>query len=756
MITRLHARYSRDTVGEDLMFRKAPPVEGGRNDDAAGSGAVAASSNNYQARYIIRHPWIEPVTCSDPAFGVWGGPPGGELPPPPLRMSPRVRRDVPLDTLVLATPESGVANAHEVLPRHEVPSRLRRWMARGLGFLGHDDGIWAVVGAYVLGLLLVLALGRRRGKVACAYALKLAVVAAVPALLWLWSESERSWKAIPLRHLELVVYEISACALVVVVMRLRDGRPWPLWIPAWLAMLPAASGLALYRYGLAEAKTVFAMFEPRQWPMLAAVREGESLQGVVVGACGSALLLSVAAAGATPAGSTRRPRRFMVLVAALVALPVVIALFLTLSSGMVVKPQRDGWPMLLFGLVLTASTWTGWRVANGSPDDSIEPSSPAPWASLAWLACAAGLVAVALVANIRSAGLVATDMGFDPFQTAHILDATFATARALAWRSTVAALLSLAPLLVASWLRWRERPSKLDLHAAIESLAPFAVVVGLALLYVSTQRAVDALHHAAPEQPVRFAAVDVDMPSLCEHCETRRMGNSLAGPALIVRRDGTLLAAATSSDVPAVWRDASYQQLGQADEPKARPEPLLLGDRDLTVQRLAGALHPILSRQQPWFRWVLGAVSHARPAGDLGRYGDLLQDVDVERTLDVEWVSELGRAEPAVEHTPVSAVALRLHDGVVDVLELAGAHGRYRTIADAKRTAVPLSDLSNHLPYGLGTLVSEVVLRLSPQMTLSTVAELMQSTLEPPHEFRGATEGPAPRFVITTDDVLFR
>ena len=79
-ITRLHARYGRDEIGEDLVFVAAPPVVGGRevrdHDGALERGASPDSTNNFQGRYIIRHEWAGEVTCSNPRFGVWGGPPG--------------------------------------------------------------------------------------------------------------------------------------------------------------------------------------------------------------------------------------------------------------------------------------------------------------------------------------------------------------------------------------------------------------------------------------------------------------------------------------------------------------------------------------------------------------------------------------------------------------------------------------------------------------------------------------------------------
>ena len=60
------------------------PVAGGREhltkDDALELGAVSDTTNQFQARYAIRHLWEGPITCSHPERGVWGGPPGGPKP----------------------------------------------------------------------------------------------------------------------------------------------------------------------------------------------------------------------------------------------------------------------------------------------------------------------------------------------------------------------------------------------------------------------------------------------------------------------------------------------------------------------------------------------------------------------------------------------------------------------------------------------------------------------------------------------------
>jgi hypothetical protein len=79
VLTRLHTRYAKDVLGDDLFFSPAPPIAGGREflqqDGKLERGAVPAGTNNFQARYAIRHPWTGPIACAHPQRGVWGGPP---------------------------------------------------------------------------------------------------------------------------------------------------------------------------------------------------------------------------------------------------------------------------------------------------------------------------------------------------------------------------------------------------------------------------------------------------------------------------------------------------------------------------------------------------------------------------------------------------------------------------------------------------------------------------------------------------------
>jgi hypothetical protein len=83
VLTRLHARYTKDALGEDLVFRAASPIAGGREfSDNTGKlerGFIKADTNTFQARYAIRHAWTGPVKCQNPRRGIWGGPPQAKI-----------------------------------------------------------------------------------------------------------------------------------------------------------------------------------------------------------------------------------------------------------------------------------------------------------------------------------------------------------------------------------------------------------------------------------------------------------------------------------------------------------------------------------------------------------------------------------------------------------------------------------------------------------------------------------------------------
>jgi hypothetical protein len=84
VLTRLHARYGRSDMKDDLRFREARPVTGGREQWSKTGleyGATPSQQNFFQARYAIRHWWTGAIRCDNPVRGVWGGPPDGNYQP---------------------------------------------------------------------------------------------------------------------------------------------------------------------------------------------------------------------------------------------------------------------------------------------------------------------------------------------------------------------------------------------------------------------------------------------------------------------------------------------------------------------------------------------------------------------------------------------------------------------------------------------------------------------------------------------------
>ena len=81
VLTRLHARYGPEDMKDDLVFKKAGPIVGGREQHYDGKLEERSRpdyTNNFQARYIIRHAWTGAVKCKSPQYGRWGGPPAGK------------------------------------------------------------------------------------------------------------------------------------------------------------------------------------------------------------------------------------------------------------------------------------------------------------------------------------------------------------------------------------------------------------------------------------------------------------------------------------------------------------------------------------------------------------------------------------------------------------------------------------------------------------------------------------------------------
>jgi MYXO-CTERM domain-containing protein len=191
VLTRLHARYGK-TLSDDLRFRAAPPIAGGREVVQHGQGGLEegarpAEENNFQGRYAIRHVWTGPIRCEHPRRKVWGGPPAeitqqagfqgtGIQPAVGLAFAPRgelqlaklVRRDIPELGIkagaAAAAPAAGSA-ARSAAPASTAPPADRpAGKARSGCGCATSGGGEVPGGALLLGLGLAVRRRIRRGQ----------------------------------------------------------------------------------------------------------------------------------------------------------------------------------------------------------------------------------------------------------------------------------------------------------------------------------------------------------------------------------------------------------------------------------------------------------------------------------------------------------------------------------------------------------------------------------------------------------------
>jgi MYXO-CTERM domain-containing protein len=164
VLTRLHARYTKDTLGDDLVFREAPPIVGGRGVPGMGAkleqGSSPSGESNFQGRYMIKHPWTGPVACKNPVRDRWGGPPGWRegqpIPSAAAKGTAFAKRDASLASFLTAdVPELGVAAPAPVKPpTPEAPPVTPPAKVRGCSCEIGDHGAASVLGGvlFVIGL----------------------------------------------------------------------------------------------------------------------------------------------------------------------------------------------------------------------------------------------------------------------------------------------------------------------------------------------------------------------------------------------------------------------------------------------------------------------------------------------------------------------------------------------------------------------------------------------------------------------------
>jgi len=176
VLSRLHARYAKDGINEDLVFKSAKAIAGGREwrneTGKLEEGAVDSGMNNFQARYAIRHEWTGKIECANPVRGVWGGPPEGTqqvasgptaatdlafVPRGKTQLAQIVRQDVPEIGLKAGAAEEPAAEPGKQAPAAAGADDKKKEKGCGCGTGGGASG-WLTLAA----LGLVLGLVRRR------------------------------------------------------------------------------------------------------------------------------------------------------------------------------------------------------------------------------------------------------------------------------------------------------------------------------------------------------------------------------------------------------------------------------------------------------------------------------------------------------------------------------------------------------------------------------------------------------------------
>ncbi|MGZ5970864.1 MAG: DUF2330 domain-containing protein, partial [Polyangiales bacterium] len=74
VLTRLHTRFDASTLKEDIVFRTAEALAGGRDGDPSAdqeTPVTLGGANQFQARYAVRHPWKGDIACDQPSRGGW-------------------------------------------------------------------------------------------------------------------------------------------------------------------------------------------------------------------------------------------------------------------------------------------------------------------------------------------------------------------------------------------------------------------------------------------------------------------------------------------------------------------------------------------------------------------------------------------------------------------------------------------------------------------------------------------------------------
>jgi hypothetical protein len=735
VLSRLHTRYG-TAFAQDLLLRTAPPVEGGA--EAYGSGELPsaagrpASENRFRARYFVRHPWRDTVDCSAPSYGTWTG----------ADTDSRSKTSLPASTPLEQWTFRGEESSHVRASLYERIDHAVRV----------NDALFVVplLVALILAIGVLVWRARRAGASPWRTGLLMLLVGVAPALTLVSHASWRSVRMSPLPIYQGLLYLAAAASVIALGnARVQSG------LKAAVALAPLLVALVAYRLQLNRIESIlFAVRDAGQALRVVAEAEGECLEGIALGACGTVVLLGVAASGALAAPSERTADG-TTLGAGRWAIAIAVG---TAANALVYMSAHDaGWvrvmgaPAFLFGIVLA------WRLEARKPAaiDSLGERALALTAT--WL-LAMLIIGLVCITSTRALSLDAlSGESLDPSQRGRILHTGEAFIRALAWQVPLA---SLASVVAPAWLALRNGAVRSSMRAA--SVAPVALVLVACAAFWWSGRGMIGRLYASQEPPQDERAIVLGVEPVAVALDDRlRLDHVLDGPSLLATSAGSLLASPNATMAPRPFDDATWTRMA-SDTLRDPNDPLLVVDRSLTVGRLDAALDPILQRRHMTFRWLLG---QRKPAGS-GVYRLLEAGADDRGAVALEWRRKVV-VEPARPNDPDAAmvpeaVAVRVQQGALETLFLSGVHGRYRRFqsASVQRVSVDRSGTPPSFPSMVpeSSRVVEVVVCLSPDTDVPTLTALVRSFMAAPPPGgppRWLMMHPVLRFVVTTDLSVF-
>ena len=606
VLTRLHARYRKETLGEDLVFRPAPPVRGGSDPWEMRDrprAAQPAAINGFQARYIVRHPWPGTLDCASPVFGAWHTSSDRQRQRRPV--APPIRRDLDADALVLGPAEEAKAGERG------------SWLGRRLAsiaavlFASRESRAWW--GCGILGVTPVLvALLARRQKRRVAVSVGFAVLLVAVCLVVSAGAGDAH------RFGRLLADTLASPWLL---LGLAGGAAGVVCAPRRATMLLA--GLAPLLGGFVaselEARRLVTalggdLFDLEQSARIFAESASEVLAPTWVGCLWAGVLLAVATIGS--ARELEVPRGM----ASVKALAPVVAIALAgrlLGGGRLEGVGGRG--VVACGAVAVAVDRAGARLAQ------------APAIGVAMVA-AVVLLDLAARAHQQSAALGAiTGESVDPFQRARILGD-------MLHRDGVRiALACIDAAVVAAFAFARVRGAVAALRSreglAVSAACAIAVVLApTVLVWTGVAGRIAAVGHVAS----RAAWTDGSRVERSAGDPARAATSDLEGPALVVEGARLLGAFRFEADLVPYGPELVARIASEGGA-----TPLLIAPGRASMGSVVAALASLLAQQQGDYR----LAPRVDPRADLGAYGLLLAATEVHAT-PVEIVASPGLHAP--------------------------------------------------------------------------------------------------------------